>query len=286
MTIGGSARGREGPGAEAGAATGAEGGDRDGAVRRAEAADAPHGAPDDAAWPGHGVAGDADAAMFTLNVRLPAGPQDAPVVEFAEIVRRTFRHRLSFTPAQTLRDALAPALAAEAELLLATLPPGGPHRIRPAAEPLALPGLMLGRLTVVVCAPDADGARVAALSFGDFVGGIQNAFAARTYFDRPTLEPREELGVRALEDVVTPILNMATAIRGAPGLLRNGTGAAARLDAQIEAIEERAYELEYQASLLRRYVGECAPERTRFAEATAPRVLRAAEPPAPALRPR
>ena len=223
-----------------------------------------------------------DRAMFTLNLRLPAPGDGEPRVEFAEIVRRTFRHRLSFTPAQSLRDALAPALAAEAELLLATLPPGGPHRIRPDAEPLALPGLMLGRLTVVVCAPDADGARVAALSFGDFVGGIQNAFAARTYFDRPTLEPREELGVRALEDVVTPILNMASAIRGAPGLLRQGEGAAARLDAQIGAIEERAFELEYQASLLRRYVGECAPERTRFAEATSPHVLRAAEAPGPA----
>ena len=226
------------------------------------------------------------AAPFVVNVRLPARPADPALVEFAEIGRRSFLHRLSFTPAKPLRAALAPALAAEMEVLLSTLPPGGPHKIVPSGAPISIPGLALGRLSLVVSAPTSESERFAALRFDEFVGGIQNAFAARTYFDRPTLEPREELGVRALEDVVTPLLNMASAIRVAPGLLSQGEDASSRLDAQIAAIEARAMELEYHASLLRRYVGECAPDRTQFAaNAPPPRWLEAAEPPAPPPRP-
>ena len=201
--------------------------------------------------------------VFSIALLLP-GRVTAPArVDFVAIRARTVSHEVVFTERDALHDAFAAPLAMKVGALLEALPRGGPHEIDGHDDDMSIPGLVLGRLRTSVTAPDILGDRRATLAFSHFVGGVQSAFAALTYFDRPTLEPREELGVRALEDVVTPLLNMASAIRAAPGSIRVEL-APQRMDAQLGEIERRAAELEYHAGLLRRYVSECAPERVGF----------------------
>ena len=202
-------------------------------------------------------------AVFTLILRLPAPSESGPVrIVRAELRHRSHRHDITFSDAMPVADAVAPALVDGIASLLGTVPADGPHDLTPEGHDLSIPGLVLGQVRIVASAPRKGGHRTVALRFSHVVGGVQRAFAVQTCFESPTLDAREELGVRALEDVVTPLLNMATTIRNAPQLFAGSD----RVDAQLEEIESRANELEYHAALLRRYVTDCAPERRRFVD--------------------
>ncbi|MEM9798173.1 MAG: hypothetical protein AAF919_16900 [Pseudomonadota bacterium] len=228
--------------------------------------------------------GSGSAAAETFSVQLTRqSPRSPVIVRHAEIVRRNYRHRLAFATKNTVGEVFVPDLAKEMLALAQETMGTGP---RVDARPdfvLSAGGLVLGGLRAIVSGENTDGSQQITVRFRYFVGGIQNAFAANTYFDRPTLEHREQIGVRALEDVAMPLLDMAQAMRGIPGREiedRHNTP----LERRLAAIEAQAADLEFYAGLLRRYVDECGPDRidrlSHFADSVG-RLVEMAEPPAP-----
>lgn len=222
--------------------------------------------------------------MFSLQIR-KKGRGLPLVIETAEVVRPGFRHRLTFGKNNTIPEVLQPRLAAYVQDLIDGEIDTGPRVLTQPDVTLALPGLMLGRLRAIIGAPVGD-ARMATLRFRYFIGGIQAAFAARTYFDRPALEHREEIGMRALEDVAVPLLNMALTAQTWPQVAQESQGSAKMVTA-LASIEAHATELEFYAGLLRRYIQECGPGRMEeLADFDDPvlRMMQMSEPPVPALR--
>ncbi len=221
-----------------------------------------------------------------LSLQLRRSGTDMPVeVLAAEITRPGFRHRLTFECDNSLAEALQPELAEFIEVVLADTIEAGPTVVDQPKATVCMPGLTLGRLRMIVGAPIGD-KRLVTVRFRYFIGGIQNAFAARTYFDRPALAHREEIGMRALEDIAVPLLNMAMTARSwsdavPQGMFHDGMANA------LGAIEAHAVELEFYAGLLRRYIHECGPGRMaalgQFDDPVL-RMMQMAEPPVPALR--
>ena len=224
------------------------------------------------------------AEMFALQVKRFA-PGEALRVVSAEVTRPGFRHLLTFGSEGTLRTVLQAELADFVAKLLEPELDLGPRVVVRPEETLALPGLMLSRMRVIVGAPIA-GLVQATVRFRYFIGGIQNAFAAKTYFDRPALEHREEIGMRALEDVAVPLLNMALTAQTWP----QATGSSrsyGKMVTALASIEAHAVELEFYAGLLRRYIQECGPgrlEELRPFDDPVLRMMQMSEPPVPALR--
>ncbi|WP_220746982.1 MULTISPECIES: hypothetical protein [Jannaschia] len=205
----------------------------------------------------------------------------------AEVVRPGFRHKLSFNRDNTIHEVLEPELAAFVQTTLEEAIDTGPRILAQPDLTLALPGLMLGRLRVIIGGPIGSN-RQATLRFRYFIGGIQNAFTARTYFDRPALEHREEIGLRALEDVAVPLLNMAMTAQSW-GTMPMDPATGPNMTTALASIEAHAVELEFYAGLLRRYIHECGPQRQAELggfEDPVMRMMQMAEPPVPALRKR
>lgn len=226
------------------------------------------------------------AEMFSLQIRRAASGRPLQVIS-AEVARPGFKHRLTFGRDNAVRSVLQPRLAGFVGDLLGPEIETGPRVLAQPDVTLALPGLMLGRLRAIVAAP-VGAQHQATLRFRYFIGGIQNAFAAKTYFDRPALEHREEIGMRALEDVAVPLLNMALTAQTWPASATT-SAESARMVTSLASIEAHAVELEFYAGLLRRYVQECGPGRTEELGAFDDPVLRMmqmSEPPVPALRQR
>ena len=180
--------------------------------------------------------------MFSLLVRSDGRGQPLQV-HTAEVVRPGFRHRLSFARDNTLREVLQPQLATHVETLLRAEIETGPRVLAQPDVTLILPGLVLGRLRAIIAAPIGE-ARQATLRFRYFIGGIQNAFSARTYFDRPALDHREEIGMRALEDVAVPLLNMAMTAQTWPEIV-DARSSSVKMVTALASIEAHAVELEF-----------------------------------------
>ncbi|MEM8822136.1 MAG: hypothetical protein AAGF30_00860 [Pseudomonadota bacterium] len=195
--------------------------------------------------------------MFSIAVRRDGGT-DAPIrVLHATVLRPGFRHRLTFTSNNQIDEVLDPMLADRLRPYLTGALAEAPTRMDRPSEEIALPGLILGDLTIIAGRPK--GAQsLAMLRFTYFIGGIQTAFAARTGFDRPTLAHREALGLRALDDVARPLLDMAGALSAFPDI-RNNPATSDGLAKAMSAVESQASDLEFYAGLLRRYVRDCDP---------------------------
>ncbi|MEM7490458.1 MAG: hypothetical protein AAF390_15165 [Pseudomonadota bacterium] len=232
----------------------------------------------------HGTLG---AGTFSLSLRHGIAGDGAPDIRVrrATFLRRGFRHRLAFTAQDGLDDVLDPALADRLRPLVADAAAGAPCRRHSPAAEIALPGLTLGGLTVIA-GPPRDGGVAVTLRFAYFIGGLQAAFAAHTGFDRPTLGHREALGLRALEDVARPLLDMAGTLASRPGAL-TGPAAAPGVARALAGVEARTADLAFYAGLLRRYVRDCDPaaQERIAAEPRAP-VTGCAEASRPALRAR
>lgn len=225
--------------------------------------------------------------MFSLQIRR-SGSEEPLQLLTAEVVRPGFRHRLTFGRDNNLAEVLHPHLAAFVEDLLVDVIDDGPRVLSQPDMTLSVPGLVLGRLRAIIGAP-IGGERQVTLRFRYFIGGIQSAFAARTCFDRPSVDHREEIGMRALEDVAIPLLNMALTVQTWPQVSRDLIGGGVAMTTALASIESHAVELEFYAGLLRRYIQEFGPGRVaqlgRFTDPVV-RVMQMAEPPVPALRPR
>ncbi|WP_109564800.1 hypothetical protein [Jannaschia seohaensis] len=230
--------------------------------------------------------GSHQAEMFALQVRrqVSGGPIS---VASAELSRPGFKHRLTFGRDDGLSAILQPQLASYIHTLLNDEIEHGPRVLARPDETLALPGLMLGRMRAIISKPIA-GQWQATVRFRYFIGGVQNAFAAKTYFDRPALEHREEIGMRALEDVAVPLLNMAMTAQTWPDSADTARSSGKMVTA-LASIEAHATELEFYAGLLRRYIAECGPKRMAELgtfDDPVRRMMQMSEPPVPALRPR
>jgi len=222
--------------------------------------------------------------MFTLQVKRPATDKRLFVTS-AEVVRPGFRHRLTFGRNDALRAVLQPQLADYVRQTLDREIDRGPRVLAHPEAEVALPGLMLGRMRAIIARPTG-GRGQATLRFGYFIGGVQNAFAAKTHFDRPVLEHREEIGMRALEDVALPLLNMALTAQTWAQAAGDGRSSG-QMTESLASIEAHAVELEFYAGLLRRYIQESGPgrqEELRTFEDPVQRMMQMSEPPVPALR--
>ncbi|MEL6587381.1 MAG: hypothetical protein AAFY65_08370 [Pseudomonadota bacterium] len=202
--------------------------------------------------------------MFSLQLARHEGPEPLRVIT-AEVSRRGFRHRLMFGEMNLIEDVLQPDLAGYLVRELGKVTDTSPRIIEKPDLALPLPGLMLGKMRLIIGHNGLMQNRVI-IRFKYFIGGLQNAFATKCYFDRPALEHRDEIGVRALEDVAMPLLNIANFSRaqavGTPAPQDGSDG----VGSVLGGIEAQATELEFYASLLRRYVQECGPSRTREVE--------------------
>lgn len=218
----------------------------------------------------------AGSEVFSLQLLREAEGEDLRVIT-AEVTRRGFRHRLMFGEDNHIRDVLQTDFASFLTTELDRIPFRSPRVIERPDLVLPLPGLMLGRMRLIVGHNGTLQHRVI-VRFRYFIGGVQNAFDTKCYFDRPALEHRDEIGVRALEDVAMPLLNMANFSRAFPGLDQIANG----MSNALGSIEKQASELEFYASLLRRYVQECGIGRTtevqKFTDPVS-RVLAMEEPP-------
>ncbi|MEM7642182.1 MAG: hypothetical protein AAF366_06600 [Pseudomonadota bacterium] len=224
-----------------------------------------------------------EAEMFSLSVQRD-GDASAPVlVPRATILRPGFRHRLTFTSQNRLADVLDARLVARIAPLMAEAFQAAPTRIDRPTDEIALPGLILGGLTLTVGRPRGD-RLLANLKFKYFIGGLQTAFAARTGFDRPTLAHREALGLRALDDVARPLLDMAGALSAFPQI-RNDPSASDGMAQAMAGVEAQAADLEFYAGLLRRYVRDCDPSgANRFEQDPVAEMSGLSHPPLPAFR--
>ncbi|MEM8850919.1 MAG: hypothetical protein AAGE03_12910 [Pseudomonadota bacterium] len=221
--------------------------------------------------------------MFSLSLERDGGPPAPLLVPRATIVRPGFRHRLTFTSQNDLSHVLDARLTAPLLPLLTEAFQAAPTRIdRPTYE-IALPGLILGGLTLTVGRPRGDRV-LASLRFKYFIGGLQTAFAARTGFDRPTLAHREALGLRALDDVARPLLDMAGALSAFPQM-RDDPSMSDGMAQAMAGVEAHAADLEFYAGLLRRYVRDCDPAgANRFGHDPVAEMSGLSEPPLPAFR--
>ncbi|MEM7710061.1 MAG: hypothetical protein AAF264_04790 [Pseudomonadota bacterium] len=222
------------------------------------------------------------AEAFSLSLWRD-GTTEAVRVRRATMSRPGVRHRLAFTSHDRLDDVLAPALADRLRPVVATAMDDAPARLDHPREMIALPGLILGGLTLTVGRPRVGGLS-AILRFRYFIGGLQTAFAARTGFDCPSLAHREALSLRALDDVARPLLDMAGALSTLPQV-QHDPRAAAGMARTLAVVEAQAADLDFYAGLLRRYVGDCDPARlNRFAADPVVRMTALLEPPLPAFR--
>ena len=194
--------------------------------------------------------------ILTVRLVLPNGGE--PAVREVVMQRRSMIHRLTPRLPSSLNAVLADGLVARIRSILTAIPDGTAHEICLASQTVVIPGLVLHGSRAIASSTKDDGTRMATASFTISSGTFRAAFRDEFGLDMPTVDAREALTVRALEDVVTPLLNIAATMRVTPDVLL-APAARPRLEAQLDTVARHAQELEYHAGLLRRYVDQCAP---------------------------
>ncbi len=168
-------------------------------------------------------------------------------VRAVDVSTQTFKHRMTFSDHETLADVFSSVLVRALEALLCDL--NQPDMVRSLPDEIVdLQGLVLGRVRILV-ATNTDGRRTVSLRFSHFVGQFQNAFADRLGLSNALADQHAVAEASAFLDVVTPILNIASAFNND----QTADGTRTSLEERMKRLHMDTEELRFYVELLRRH---------------------------------
>ncbi len=194
---------------------------------------------------------------FSIHLFRSAGA-DEYRVNTVEVLHPEFKHRLAFNRNNRVCEILEGRLAHYVTALLAEITADKMVVAKPE-EIVDLPNLVLGRLRMLVTTTEK-GAKSVLVRFAYFIGGVQAAFRAKTFFPETIFSHRERVAVKALESICLPLFDILGAT-GGPDLAAE---AAEPLAARLRRIVHSGDELRFYNDLLVRYVSFCGAGNVRL----------------------
>ncbi len=187
---------------------------------------------------------------LTVNLRASSrGPITLTMLEFDHAsVRTRLRFRRLNVVHEVARPSFARTLNAVWRLVMASSEPVVDERFRAAAGTMILTGLRAHGQVLPT------GTRAAHIHFGTFEGEPEDLLNRGLPFGNTFQQQRERIAVDALEDILAPMIQLATLPRDDPRLTARQ---AAAVQARLIEMQEHADELQFRMALLTRYVRDC-----------------------------
>ena len=202
-------------------------------------------------------------ASRRLTINLVMQGNGALIVQSCETSCDNFLNRTSFRGVLGLDDVFVAELATALSDCLSTLPKSA-HMLSVPDFLVELPGLALSGVRIAVT-DIQNGARSVIIRFKEFLGPLTRILSPKVGLDEHLSINTEKLALSALMDICIPIMNFA----------RSSELKTMDPDGNVQAmLEMKVQEFEFNAELLKRFVGVNVPQQNVAAlEQNAPHLL-------------